>query len=225
MLLYSRLDSCVLAFQVPIEEYDEGNYSISDPFFIYVPGVTDTNGLKTTRYKFPVKQLVFKEIEQHIYLSKRVSLERCPRFMKLFMLGNDLAVHEYLYSKPSNQSSTEEIKFGAEALFSNAVALLPNKQKRKGDGQSSLGLSDSDIDEISDADDMAQTHSDAFELYDLGTAVDFAKIYDLLINGQPHYIKSSRPAVAYQSFREYVEGLVAQISILAEDGPPFLHTM
>ncbi|EED20310.1 conserved hypothetical protein [Talaromyces stipitatus ATCC 10500] len=222
LLLYSRLDSCILAFQLPIEEYEEGNYSMSDPFFVYIPGNKDTNGLKTIRYDFPIRQILFKEVEQQIYLSKRICLDNCPKFMKLFIIDSTMAIHEYLYSKPTGRSSAEELKMGREALFLSAVSLLPNKKRK---GERDISVVPSDNDEINQLGEMFLQLSKSIKSRPPPASVDFTRIYSLLSKDDRNLIRPSASVPEYESFREYVEHLVVAVSNLAEEGSAFVHTM
>lgn len=197
---------------------------MSDPFFVYVPSKRNTNGLKTIRYESPIRQILFKEVEQQICLSKRVALDHCPRFLKLFMVDSAMAVHEYLYSKPSGLSSAEELKVGREALLLSAVSLLRNKKKRKGDRETSVELSD--IDDLDGFTEMPLYLSKPVETRPARVSVDFTKIYSLLSSGD--WRKLIRPPASrreYQSFRDYVEHLITAVTNSAEEGPSFVHTM
>jgi RNA polymerase I-specific transcription initiation factor RRN6 len=197
---------------------------MSDPFFVYVPSKTNANGLKTIRYEAPIKQILFKEVERQVYLSKRVTLDHCPRFMKLFLVDSTMAVHEYLYSKPSGLSSAEELKLGREALLLRAVSLLPNKKKRKGDRETSVEPSDNDdIDHFSK---MPFHLSKPIETRPARISVDFTKIYTLLSSSDfSHSVRPSASRPEYQSFRDYVEHLITAVVNSAEEGPSFVHTM
>jgi RNA polymerase I-specific transcription initiation factor RRN6 len=176
------------------------------------------------RYESPIRQILFKEVEQQIFLSKRVALNHYPRFMKLFMVDSTMAVHEYLYSKPSGLSSAEELKLGREALLLSAVSLLPNKKKRKGDREASVEISDND--DLDGITEMPLHISKPFQTSPPRAVVDFTKIYALLSSGDSR--KLVRPSALlpdYQSFRDYVEHLIAAATNSAEEGPSFVHTM
>lgn len=197
---------------------------MSDPFFIYVPSELNTNGLRTIRNETPIRQILFKEVEQQIFLSKRVALDHCPRFMKLFKVDSNMAIHEYLYSKPSGLSSAAELKLGREALLLSAVSLLPNKKKRKGDRETSVDLSD--IDDVDGFNELPLHLSRFVEARPARVTVDFTKVYSVLSSGDwPELIRPSAPRREYRSFRDYVEHLIISVINLAEEGPSFVHTM
>lgn len=197
---------------------------MSDPFFVYVPSKFSTNGLKTVRYETPIKQILFKEVEQQIFLSKRVALDHCPRFMKLFIFDGAMAIHEYLYSKPSGLSSAEELELGREALLLSAVSLLPNKKKRKGGRETSAELSDND--ELDGVTEMPLRLSKPVETRPARVSVDFSKIYSLLSSGDSHRrLRPSTSSPEFQSLRDYVEHLITAVTNSAEEGPPFVQTM
>uniref|UniRef100_A0A093V485 RNA polymerase I-specific transcription initiation factor RRN6 n=1 Tax=Talaromyces marneffei PM1 TaxID=1077442 RepID=A0A093V485_TALMA len=221
-----RLTSLTIAevFQVPVDGYEDGIYSMSDPFFIYVPSRPNANGLNTIRYESPIKQILVKEVEQQIYLSNRVTLEHCPRFIKLFMVDGTMAIHEYLYSKPSGLSSADELKVGREALLLSAVSLLSNKKKRKGDRETTVEPSDND--DVDDINRMPLYLSKPIETRPARVSVDFTKIYSLLSRGDSqHLVRPSVSLPEYQSFRDYVEHLIIAVTNSAEEGHSFVHTM
>lgn len=144
--------------------------------------------------------------------------------MKLFMVDGAMAIHEYLYSKPSGRSSAEELKMGREALLLSAVSLLPNKRKRKGDRETSV--EPSDINDLDGITKMPRRFSKPVEPRPAPVSVNFTKIYSLLSSGdssKPIRPSTSRPE--YQSFRDYVEHLITAVTNSAEEGPPFVHTM
>lgn len=144
--------------------------------------------------------------------------------MKLFMVDSAMAIHEYLYSKPSGLSSAEDLKMGREALLLSAVSLLRNKKKRKGDRETSAELSD--IDGVDGFTEMPLYISKPVETRPARLSVDFSKIYSLLSSGDSRQlIRPSASRREYQSFRDYVEHLITAVINSAEEGPSFVHTM
>jgi RNA polymerase I-specific transcription initiation factor RRN6 len=215
LLLYSRLDSCILAFQVPINDSDDPNSSMSDPFYIIVPGVPDTNGLQTIRYKFPIRQVLFRELDQTPMA--RVQLTQRERLMKLFVLDHALAVHEYVFAKPYDISSSEgETAVNRDKMsFGKALELF-----RRREGRTAMRST------FDDGSDKTVTRKPRSKTREDSLAVDLNRMYVLLSTSDTRYVKKSLvPAPEFQSFGEYVEHLVTAVSASAEDGPAFMQTM
>lgn len=221
LLLYSRLDSCILAFQIPIDQSDSPKSSMSDPFYVHIPGVADSNGLKTIRYESPIRQVLFKELEQ-TPIGPRIPFTQNSRIMKLFVLDHSLAVHEYVFSKPYDPSSEGEIANNPEILaFGKALAIFRKKQQQTAtritlDGGDNF-LADR---EAQQADKPGQPPIQTRRV------IDFSRLYALLSTGDTRYLKRSQAAaLEHQSFRDYVEHLMTTLLASVEDGPSFMQTM
>ncbi|OKL60594.1 hypothetical protein UA08_04358 [Talaromyces atroroseus] len=205
------------AFQVLIDDSDDSNSSMSDPFRVYVPGIADTNGLDTIRYDFPIRQIQLKELEQTPY-SLREKFTPRESFMKLFVLDSALAVHQYIFSKPYDPSSLDGEKAINREIMSFGKAL---ELFRRREGHTAMRTIFND-----ESDKAASRKSRSKTRTNSQLTVDLNKIYALLCTGDTRYVKKSLvAALEFQSFREYVEHLVTAVSTSVEDGPPYMQTM
>ncbi|KAH8693086.1 RNA polymerase I-specific transcription initiation factor RRN6-like protein [Talaromyces proteolyticus] len=231
LVLYSRLDACILAFQVSFPRVDDSMTTcFAEPFYVYIPPTSIDQGLATIRHTAFLKTILFKEVEQEA-LTDQDDFAPHARLIKLFVLDDTLSIREHLFSLPLTQGTSSATDFitSRDALpLMKRTAYLQKKELFELD---LLGIGESDIGELASQYSFTHNLSESVSLakpFSSRAAVDFTLLYATLAGHRSPSPKDSTDTSfirVYRSLKQCLERLAASFLDTTEIEPVTGQTM
>lgn len=108
-MIHSRLNNLGLGFQFSPSDRDGLPSVVPDPFAVHLPNCTTYGGKsRSASDRASIRTLLFREVEQGS-ISSKVDLLPSSRLAKLFILDENLAIQEHLFTTPLDEQRYREM--------------------------------------------------------------------------------------------------------------------